>query len=120
MMQRIASYPTAWEAELARGLLVDHGIDAVLQDDVIVNTNWLYSNAVGGVKLFVPDESVDEASKLLAVKVDVVETACPECESTDFEYYRNNWLFALFMVMIMVPFGYDRRLYMCNNCGNKW
>lgn len=41
----------AWEAELVRHALELEGIESFIDNDYIVNANWLYSNAVGGVRL---------------------------------------------------------------------
>ena len=47
------------EAHLAYSALDAAGIEAVVHDAHIVTANWLYSNAVGGVKLLVhPDDAV--------------------------------------------------------------
>jgi len=40
-------------------------IDSFLADENIVRLDWLYSNLVGGAKLMVRPEDLDEAAKLL-------------------------------------------------------
>jgi len=62
-----------WTAALARAHLDAAGIEAVLLDEHIVAQNWLYSNAVGGVRLCVDQGSADAARELLA-GVDVTPT----------------------------------------------
>lgn len=39
----------AGQAELARSVLASAGIEAFLVNEHVVNVNWLYANAVGGV-----------------------------------------------------------------------
>jgi hypothetical protein len=61
----IARFSTIGEAGSARSALDAAGIDSVLADDEIVAMNWLYSNAVGGVKLVVRGEDREVAWDIL-------------------------------------------------------
>jgi hypothetical protein len=61
----IARFSTVGEAGSARTALEAAGIDCVLADDEIVAIDWLYSNAVGGVKLVVRDEERELAWNIL-------------------------------------------------------
>jgi hypothetical protein len=53
------------EAYLAKGVLDSANIENFLFDANIVGMNWLWSNAVGGVKLRVREEDAEEAAALL-------------------------------------------------------
>jgi hypothetical protein len=53
------------EAYLAKGLLDSAGIESFLFDANIIWTQWLWSNALGGVKLRVREEDAEEALALL-------------------------------------------------------
>ena len=61
----IARYDTMPEAHIALGRLEAEGIDAWLADEHLVQTDWLYSIAVGGIKLQVNAEDVAQASAIL-------------------------------------------------------
>ena len=50
-MQVIAQYSKPEDAYLAVSALEGNGINAEVRDDNIVSLYWLYSNAVGGVKV---------------------------------------------------------------------
>ena len=50
-MVTIATYDFITDAEIARGRLQAEGIEAFLADQHLVQTDWLYSIAVGGIKL---------------------------------------------------------------------
>lgn len=65
-MQTIATFDFLPEAEIARGRLLAEGIDCRLADQHLVQTNWLYSPAVGGIKLQVADAEVERAKAILA------------------------------------------------------
>lgn len=62
----VARYDTMPEAHIAMGRLHAEHIDAWLADEHLVQTDWLYSIAVGGIKLQVNPEDVDRALKVLA------------------------------------------------------
>ncbi|HVK16195.1 MAG TPA: DUF2007 domain-containing protein [Fimbriiglobus sp.] len=62
----VASFDLAAKAELARNVLEEAGIDAVLTDAEIVAMDWLISNAVGGIKVQVREEDAERAAEVLA------------------------------------------------------
>lgn len=57
-------YAIAFEAEIAKGLLADVNIDSYLFDmNTIVNTS--YSGALGGIRLMVSEEFLQQALSIL-------------------------------------------------------
>lgn len=62
----IARYDTMPEAHIAMGRLQAEGIEAWLADEHLVQTDWLYSIAVGGIKLQVDPADAARASAVLA------------------------------------------------------
>jgi hypothetical protein len=92
----VASFGHSSSAELARQRLEEEEIPCVVDND----STGQYLNALGGIKIRVPDDYVEEARQVLAENVegtpDEVETedhapelddehsfACPKCHSTD-------------------------------------
>src|SRR5687768_1591628 len=73
----IARFTSLGEAESARSALEAAGIGVVLGDENTVSMNWMYSQAIGGVKLLVHDEDRDQALAILASRI---EDAPPEEE----------------------------------------
>lgn len=70
----IARFDTMPEAHIALGRLEAEGINAWLADEHLVQTDWLYSIAVGGIKLQVNSEDAARASAILAADYsDVLE-----------------------------------------------
>jgi hypothetical protein len=61
----VESYPTTVEAKLAQAKLAEAGIHSFLENSEMVQMHWLLSTAVGGVKLFVPEEEAERAIALL-------------------------------------------------------
>jgi hypothetical protein len=62
MVKRFRDLP---EAFVAKSILDSAEIDSFLADENIVRLDWLYSNLVGGAKLMVRPEDLEEAVKLL-------------------------------------------------------
>lgn len=69
------TYPQ--EAYIVRGRLESEGIEVMLKDELTTQVYNFYSNAIGGVKLFVSDADYEAAYKIL------VETGYIEEEKTN-------------------------------------
>ncbi len=65
MWSVVARFTSVGEAESARSALDAAGIDARVGDENMVAVDWLMSQAVGGVKVLVPDEKLAEAAEVL-------------------------------------------------------
>jgi hypothetical protein len=64
-MITIATFDFLPLAEIARGRLQAEGIRCQLADQHLVQTDWLYSIAVGGIKLQVEAENIPQAQAIL-------------------------------------------------------
>ena len=53
------------DAELAKGMLNAAGIDAFLFDENMVRLDWFNANALGGIKLRVDAQNVEDANRIL-------------------------------------------------------
>ena len=60
----IASFANPVEAEIARGMLADHGIESVADGSTILSVMPM-PEALGGVRLMVNSRDYDEALRLL-------------------------------------------------------
>ena len=61
----IISFTYPHEAHLAKAKLESEGIDVVIKDELTVQVNNFYSNAIGGVKLLVNVSDYEKAHQLL-------------------------------------------------------
>jgi hypothetical protein len=61
----IASYDLPFEAQFMRGLLLDAGIEAVLENEQQVSIGMGWANALGGVRLLVPTSDAERALSIL-------------------------------------------------------
>ncbi|HXH03602.1 MAG TPA: DUF2007 domain-containing protein [Candidatus Competibacteraceae bacterium] len=64
-MITVAVYDFLTEAEIARGRLLVEGIPCQLADAHLVQTDWLASIAVGGIKLQVTATDAERARAIL-------------------------------------------------------
>lgn len=64
-MVTVATFDFLPDAEIAKGRLLAEGIQCHLADQHLVQTDWLYSIAVGGIKLQVDAKDVDQARTTL-------------------------------------------------------
>ena len=78
----IATYSKVEEAYVAGSFLEANGVPFAVRDENMVTTNWLYSAAIGGVKLEVDDADMERARELLELPVerDII-LQCPYCGS---------------------------------------
>gem|GEM_PF-6568602 len=61
----LRQFLTVQEAVMAKSILDSAGIESFLADENVISMNWLWSNALGGVKLQVRKTDVAVASELL-------------------------------------------------------
>ena len=85
----IASFSHPYEAHIAKASLETADIPVFITDEHTINMQWLYSDALGGIRLLVPKGYEIEAKELISkdfsenVKAEVEneETLCPHCGS---------------------------------------
>ena len=86
-LKTIASFRDLPLAELAKTKLESEGIPCFLQNKNLVAVDWLYSFAIGGVKLQTPEEYGDMAKQILdkdcSAELAAVEEEFPELEKSD-------------------------------------
>ncbi|MFV8374375.1 DUF2007 domain-containing protein [Flavobacterium sp. LB1P71] len=81
----IGRYQYSSEAIVFKGKLESEGIEVFMRDNNTVDTNPLYSNAIGGVKLFVSGEDFIKAKEIISLvsKYSLDENdqliKCPKC-----------------------------------------
>ena len=132
LLVTIASFRDLPDAWLAKGSLESVGIPCFLANENIVRLDWLYANAVGGVRLQVHKKDVKVATELLGSGIPAVifgeegelylQPTCPECDSLRISYgNRNRWVSFLSWLMLSFPLPFPTRLrWRCQNCGHEW
>lgn len=78
----IATYDKSTDAHIAKGRLAAEGINALLFDDNMVQMDWLYAIALGGIKLRVKSTDARLARSILATDysevLDGVDVGTPD------------------------------------------
>jgi len=62
----VQSFSFPYEAQIAKTQLEAAEIPAFIENEHTINMDWLYSNALGGVRILVPESYAEEAKALLA------------------------------------------------------
>ncbi len=129
-MLTIAKFRDLPEALLAQGNLNSAGIEGVLLDDNLVRLDWLWSNAVGGIKLQVRAEDAGEATEMLNQPIpegfeiegvgDYRQPECPKCKSLDVTFQEIYKPVAYASLWVGVPLPFQRKGWKCRTCGNEW
>ena len=126
----VMTFSTLWEAEIAGSRLYSEGVPVYLKDGHTVNMNWLFSNAVGGVKVQVADVDFKKANEILSNPL-IVDTheedlsddviVCPRCQNENIQYEirGRRWTF-LTWILFGIPLLWPRKRLSCNRCGYKW
>jgi len=122
---RVGSYSTLYEANLVKSELESFGIEGQLRDVGAIGANWLWSNALGGIKVQVPESQADEARLILEAEpegeIDApAAEVCPGCGGGHTHYYldkRGSFLTWLILGVPVVP-AFSRMV--CADCGRKW
>ncbi|WP_432822346.1 DUF2007 domain-containing protein [Trichloromonas sp.] len=124
----LRSYTMPWQADLAGARLAAEGIPFFLKDANTVSINWLYSNALGGVKLQVLAADAERARTLLAeVAADpsLPEEGdlpgCPRCRSRQLQKVVRGRIWALVAWLFLgLPLLWPWRRLKCLSCGHVW
>ncbi|MBU2705536.1 DUF2007 domain-containing protein [Zooshikella marina] len=128
MLVTISRFTFPYEAQIAWAKLDAEGIPAFIADEHTINMQWLYSNALGGVRLQVPEEYADQAQHLLSEdrahdllsQEGSSSIPCPQCGSTDTKYYQFGKRCA-FLVFLCIDFPLYpiKHGIKCSHCGHK-
>jgi len=132
----VGTFTSPIEAHLAKGRLETEGISTFIAHENHVWANWMYSHALGGVKVQVLAEDYDEAVTVISKHVngeyetdlelsaDISGTnSCPTCGSRNFK----SEVSLLAKLLVILSFGllgliYPPRkvIHKCNECENGW
>jgi hypothetical protein len=127
VLRRYRDMPAAF---VEKSVLEDAGIECFLQDDNVVRMDWLWSNAMGGIKLVVRQKDAEEAETLLkqdAPEKFTVEGVgeyeqehCPKCGSNDVSCNELKKRIAGAGLLLGVPIAMVQRGWNCHACGHTW
>jgi len=128
----VAQFRDLPQAGLAQSTLEAIGIQCFLDNQYTVGVNWLYSSALGGVKLKVFEKDVAQAQEVLSQRdiefpiqnydqaEQIEEIGCPNCGSKEITTRNYTRKLAAISLMLSLPFFFFLKRNHCHNCGHKW
>ena len=128
----IASYRDFPQAGLDRSILEEHHIQCYLENEFTVGVNWLYSNALGGIKLKVLESNAARAGEILrdfhaviaeedsGEEAQIAESTCPKCGGGAIEAINYTRKFAAISLLFSLPLFFFLNRYRCRQCGHRW
>jgi len=123
----VKSYQYSSEAQIFYGKLESEGLEVYLRDVNTVDSNPIWSNAVGGVKLFVRSQDFEKAKKILSEvsQYSLDENnkliKCSNCGAEEIEMVtsikdlKTFFAFIFSLLFVLMPF-YSKYKYKCNKC----
>lgn len=125
----VQSFSFPYEAQIAKTQLEAAEIPARIENEHTINMDWLYSNALGGVRLLVPESYAEEAKALLAQdfsqeveqQFGAASESCPHCSSTDIQPYTEGKrpAYVVFLLLGFPLFSYKNGMK-CRQCQYFW
>lgn len=127
----IGRYQYSSEAFIYKGKLESNGIEVFIRDNNIIDSNPLYSNAVGGIKLFVKNEAVGKAKELLSeISTYSLDDnnqliKCPKCDAeqvamaVSIKDLKSLFAYVFSFLFIVFPF-YTKYKYKCEICKHEF
>ena len=128
-MKTVATFIRSEDAHLMRIKLEGHDIPAAVLDDLTASVMPHMTNAIGGIRVQVPDEHFSKAQQILRedqpLSADLREDLiCPSCGSSDIAqalHEKRSYLASfLILFLVMLPFPLIKRHYQCNECNHLW
>lgn len=118
------------DALLAKSILDSASIECFLADENVIRMDWLWSNLLDGIKLWVRPSDIDAVELL---DQDCLETfdvegfgeykqpRCPNCQSFDISFRELIKRVAYGGILLFgFPFPLKRDGWKCHSCGHSW
>ncbi|UWX60668.1 DUF2007 domain-containing protein [Chryseobacterium oranimense] len=125
---RFKFYETALEANRDKQILAENGVNGFIANEQLIQSDWLLSQAVGGIQLQVFEDDLEKAKQILkdyndneAYSLEVEHTianpefdfVCPKCGSN--HIYRDDRATSFFGISIL-----SSQKFVCYYCGNEF
>lgn len=127
------TFDNSIDAHILKIKLESEGITCFLFDENIVSVNPLYSNLVGGIKLKINEEDLEQAKGILSELEQTPYTTedehvitCPKCQSTHIESGHKSMrsvgavISAIASFLFFIFPVYRKDVYKCKDCGAEF
>jgi hypothetical protein len=125
----LKTFDNAIDAHMVCSKLESEGIQTFLFDENIISLNPLYNNMIGGIKLKIAEDDLDQATKILTAmdaspltdENDNVIT-CPKCNSQKVTPGHRSiksfgGVIAFIISIAFLVFPFYKSMKKCENCG---
>jgi len=127
----VARFRDTPDALLAQSALESAGLECFLIDETTIRMDWLWSNALGRIKVSVRREDAEAAAQILGRRIpetfgvegvgEFEQPHCPKCQSLDISYEDLDKRIAYAgMLLVGFPVPIKRCKWTCQTCGNEW
>ena len=128
MLVTIAVFTNPLEAHILRGRLESEEIPAYVYHQHHIWMHWLYSYALGGVKVWIHSMHLDKAKEIVeAIRQGEYEIpdegilSCPRCLSKRVLPSKVSWKAAFLICnLLYLPFPFAWKKYKCQDCHLVW
>ncbi|MBV8328559.1 DUF2007 domain-containing protein [Chryseobacterium sp.] len=133
---RIKFYENALEANRDKQILAENGINSFIANEQLIQSDWLLSQAVGGIQLQVFEHDTEQAKKILqnykdneeySLEVDyTIENSgfsfvCPKCGSNHiYQDEKPGGIFGISWLILGFPIMVPKNQYHCYYCGHEF
>ena len=130
--ETVATFQDLPLAELAKAKLESEGVYCILLNKHHIGMNWMYSQALGGVKVQTLSRDANRAREILKTDdsgmLSIVENEFPEptlddicqkCGSTNLEYINMARTAGALTMLFSLPLIFFGIRYKCKDCGHK-
>ncbi|MEO8147898.1 MAG: DUF2007 domain-containing protein [Bacteroidia bacterium] len=120
-------------ANIIKARLEENGVHCFLSDENMVTLYPIYNLAVGGIRLNIFEEDLEEANLILnekenlptAIEESEGSVICPKCGSTNVKYgaatKEKFSILTLFISIVLLVYPFKiQKIYHCFNCGNEF
>ncbi|MEM6821538.1 MAG: DUF2007 domain-containing protein [Verrucomicrobiota bacterium] len=123
-MRTIATLADLNEAHLLRSILESEGIPAFLPDEHTIQVDWALMNAVGGIRIQVPEGLSEEGREIVARfrrdQSQPLKMVCPKCGHANVRRDRRERNFAIALLVVLgIPYPW-KTPYRCLDCTHTW
>lgn len=133
---RFKYYDNNIEANRDKQLLAENGLQSYIANEHTIQSDWLLSQAIGGIQLQVFEEDLEKAKTILQDFLENENTSltvefeisnpdfdfrCPQCNSNHiYQSERPNGWFGITWLTIGIPLKINNNKYICYYCDHEF
>ncbi len=134
---RIQYYENAIEANRDKQILAENGVQSFIANEQTIQSDWLLSQALGGIQLQVFEDDDEKAKEILQIlqdesadfELEVEHTienpdfdfVCPKCGSNHiYQDEKPGGAFGISLLLLSIPIKISNNNYHCYYCGNEF